>query len=521
MGIIANELKNIITQLDNARLSINEKYKITQQEELKTLTINELPNAIDNISSLNTNDADATEDDIVNSKTAYVKGKKITGNITKWGSTSIGIKELKDNIFYLNIYPGYYTKDTKSLLAVGTISQEIGLKPEMIKKGEVVLGVVGTYEGNEPSEPEPEEPDTPEVSDAINLSEYFGDDLDRTYMAWGYEQLEKDNPNEEIQKEIYSRIYNAIKNNGNGTCYTYYNGVKSEECNCSITDKNGVNKIVVPIEDLNLNYQTDLSILSDVVPRVRYDNPELLFKKTSWSYTYTKGILDYLYFEYFTDEQKQEFLNACNQAFDEINDIIKSKVGLSYKEFDAEYPTLALKILATDSTQKVNIAKIIHDWLCVNNKYKEDWEDGSTDLDQLLTQTMYPALSKGVYDPVCASFGNAFKWCCNKWGIVCCNVIGGNKDGNHLWNMITYDVAPFTVGTWENSQWQEVDVTWDENGDSSKINWTYFNITTSELYSLDSTRERHLDRFTPTYPVENCTGSVYKYSGNTIYELVK
>ena len=96
------------------------------------------------------------------------------------------------------------------------------------------------------------------------------------------------------------------------------------------------------------------------------------------------------------------------------------------------------KSSSTTAEQKVKIAKCIHDYLILHNEYC---------LDSEYSQSLYGAMGGWEYEgkgPVCTSYAFAFKYCCNRYGIICHLAFGDasdqhNGDGLHMWNRINYD----------------------------------------------------------------------------------
>lgn len=112
-----------------------------------------------------TSDANATANDIVQDKTAYVNGEKITGVIPEYKSnTELGeqyfiaskFEKTGDGSGLLisghNSADGLFRAGTYLGVNIGTEEQSqlaalIGLTPEKIKSGETILGITGTYTG--------------------------------------------------------------------------------------------------------------------------------------------------------------------------------------------------------------------------------------------------------------------------------------------------------------------------------------------------------------------------------------
>lgn len=88
-----------------------------------------------------TSDADATASEILNTKTAYVNGSKITGSMPNRGAVTGTISDLSTPYTVQNGYhDGSGTVDIDS-------TEKAKIKAENIKDGVQILGVTGTYTG--------------------------------------------------------------------------------------------------------------------------------------------------------------------------------------------------------------------------------------------------------------------------------------------------------------------------------------------------------------------------------------
>lgn len=96
---------------------------------------NFMPGASQGIS---TSDATATASDILQDKTAYVNGGKITGTISSYTGSSLIIPGVEDKV--LSSAEGIYLP--KAVKVAG----ESNLLAENIKKGVSIFGIVGTLE---------------------------------------------------------------------------------------------------------------------------------------------------------------------------------------------------------------------------------------------------------------------------------------------------------------------------------------------------------------------------------------
>lgn len=91
-----------------------------------------------------TTDATATASEILNTKTAYVNGAKVTGSMTNNGAVTAVLDDLTD----YTIPAGYH--DGSGTVSIDSVEQA-KIIPGNIKAGVEILGIVGTYSGGSAS----------------------------------------------------------------------------------------------------------------------------------------------------------------------------------------------------------------------------------------------------------------------------------------------------------------------------------------------------------------------------------
>ena len=103
-------------------------------------TLISFPNEyISGIESLtNTNDATATDLDVLANKTAYANGQKLYGSLPNKGEANIELTDLTPK----TVERGYYSGGTAKIAD----AESAKIIPENIKSGVTVLGVEGTLE---------------------------------------------------------------------------------------------------------------------------------------------------------------------------------------------------------------------------------------------------------------------------------------------------------------------------------------------------------------------------------------
>lgn len=350
---------------------------------------------------------------------------------------------------------------------------------------------------NPDTTPEPETPTPSEEQDTSEESEdstYYNLDTVKDFTHnWGYKELGSDT----ALTTAYTRIYNSYINNGNKSKVRYTNRSTNAitEVDATVSGATGDNSwlngmLYVPIKDLNITYD-DGEIGSYLIRMIEQDCPEVMWKWVStapYAYTHSSNTYTALYLAHYSVSERNTLLNTVENTFNIICNLVHTNYpGITYQNdtYDnnnARYTEL----------QKKQIAKVIHDYLELHNHYGDNSATG-----YVYNQNLYAAMSNGDKDPVCASYTQAFKYCCDRWGIPCIAIIGHVNDdtnGNHAWNIVSYKSGDIKTLASDSNNWQEVDCTWDDLSSRATLSqdpeqfqtmciWDHFNVTTEEINS--------------------------------------
>lgn len=370
------------------------------------------------------------------------------------------------------------------------------------------------------------------------MPNYSEPDSEQEYK-WGYKAMCDSLSGTDLAKfkECYTRILNARKYGAYCNYYKFKHFTSGE-----MTGSNAKNtyKIggIASIPTLSV-YMKDISISYDLRNKARqaveHDYPEFCSR---WCYYEVSSALGLNYLSWtgsdselllpYQPASRENYIRQIAETTQKfVIDKVREKHGIIFipqayhlnnKHYTAE--------------EKIKIAKVIHDTLVVRNTY------GSDSTPSTGNQETWPALSNNVAgtdanaaDPVCISYAKAFSYLCWCWGITCVIVYGqvnydqnaGTSNGNHAWNMVTYEPITFKDAGYNNPAiWNEVDVTWDDptGWNQKQCCWTYFNVTTQSLTDAG----RHRSTFdggggnanVKNYPCEaTCTSyTKYKYKSN-------
>lgn len=174
--------------------------------------------------------------------------------------------------------------------------------------------------------------------------------------------------------------------------------------------------------------------------------------------------------------------------------LIDGKIGDLYGFTPSSPPATA--------EDRVKVAKVIFDWLHLNNAYAAT--------DSWLNGTVYAALSRGDQAPVCSSYARAAHLLLDRYGIeniVCSGKRNAGDSADHEWNLVNYHdtVGSYTAAA---AQWCIFDATGTPSG--TLTNWDDFNCISQEGRHVDSTTLYPL-------PVTHPLDGEHTYTGSETY----
>ncbi len=219
--------------------------------------------------------------------------------------------------------------------------------------------------------------------------------------------------------------------------------------------RNGINRYADTITIENLLGKDD-EYTADEVMRVYYlvreDYPELFWMDGYGytSYTYEGDASGTAYVESMTPAYVFDGIEAVKAAKSKLDDKTDSALA-ELKSCDSydEYCDYDKELW-------------IHDYIAGTTVYDEQSAN---------RYTAYGALVDGK--AVCEGYARAFQLMLRELGIESCTVTGSSdgKTVDHMWNAVKLE-----------GQWYQVDLTWDDFGDSEPdISYSYFNITQEQM----------------------------------------
>lgn len=206
------------------------------------------------------------------------------------------------------------------------------------------------------------------------------------------------------------------------------------------------------------------SELEDMFNCVLYDNPEIFWVDSTYSYTrYASGTL-----------VEPDYRNTPEES-KEITDKVTTAVAKKVAE-------------AAGIQSDYGKEKFFHDYICINTVYDLTTYEASGD-------AAYSVFIDGK--SICEGYSRAMKMLLDGAGIYNYLVVGNteNEDGTidgHMWNVVSIE-----------GELYHLDVTWDDNdGEYGDNGYLYFNMTDEDI------RKDHFD----IVPYDNnCTSKTYNY----------
>ncbi len=260
------------------------------------------------------------------------------------------------------------------------------------------------------------------------------------------------------------------------------------------------------------------SVINHAFERVRLDNPILCAQPLSmigYYYDEENGNIIYAYFIYWKETVAQRLTNLIETA--------KKSIDKYVKEFTTPTPGYELQ-------NKVAIAKIIHDYIILNNDPATVTIEGAGFTPQYYMPSLYAALAPNRR-ALCDGYTQAFNYFARLYGINSLaisakvdHVVGDTvtPGGGHIWNIVNF--GQYGIYSADPSEWIPIDVYWDEplheaemrpgrtDLPTGEVWWEYFG-KAANVFKDDYRRTIKKTDAYGRYPFDNEDGSTPNPSG--------
>ena len=177
---------------------------------------------------------------------------------------------------------------------------------------------------------------------------------------------------------------------------------------------------------------------------------------------------DYLKLEYYYENPDRY---QKSYQFYRTDLIVYSGVTVSLAGWVQKVDGIVNENTEPSMSQKEKV-KALHDYLVLNTKYDRAAEGKLSMSPHFANQVIFEGYG------VCDGYAEAFKILMNAAGIECKVMYGNTPYGLHAWNQVRIDGA-----------WYNIDVTWDDPDDGSKVNYDYFCVSDATFLKDHTTDE--------------------------------
>ena len=218
----------------------------------------------------------------------------------------------------------------------------------------------------------------------------------------------------------------------------------------------------------------------DVVQLFIYANPQYYF--TTSSYAKSGNKLYLFCYPAFADGEDRAIVT--NELFTEIDSWLEN--------------------INENNNTSTDIEKYTHDFLCNTLSYDHDssdkMEEGDYSGDVYYSQSIYSAIKKNK--TVCAGYSLTFELLMNASGVP---TVTAYSD-YHAWNKVNFG----------DDKWYAVDVTWDDQDKTSRIDYSFYNKSDESIKFSDDNLPIHVAKTAKYYPVAEKDFVVEKQTVSTM-----